>query len=412
MKIIPERLRNYFRKRSAWKNVPPEIYKDKNIQKAVKEKALKPKKWKRRVAVVLSSVSLSMLLPYAPDLYSDDYNDYMGQQGHAKNLKDHFHAANIRVYHRGSLLAPFHQAGAMTKLNREMMKDETETSAVGLGIMSSFFYAKTLVEGLFTTVLPFSSLNAYSYTLELKKPVQESSCYIHPPGDFTLQDFLSDFSGLEMETVRTKNKPEDLQKTFNAYVMLHEARHCDQNKNLQASPVNESDADLYSFKVLKAQGTSPALLQESQSLIRYIRIINAVAKGDISHASGITLNRGEQTLHDAHNDAAIFQSLHNLLVDAHNINKDAFEKKTKMGVRLYYLTEALLQQGLLKSEPELQKAAESYMTAIWYFDQISGNKLLDKKFDGSKIDLSLFGKEYKPVADKLAPPEKAAAPGV
>jgi hypothetical protein len=389
------RLRDLFR-RKAQPPVPKEIVENKAVQKAVFKHV--GRRGRRRLRnVFLASAALSTVLQFTPDLVSTKYDDYMAQKGYPADLSQHFHTGEIRVYDRVNPLYPFHLAGREVQMIWHEGMKENRANAIGLAIATPFVYTAGLFGG-FLHMLPGNPLDAYSMANNDNHAQRVN--FIRPPGEFSAARFFEHFSGIDSEGFSFKNDPAQLKRVLFEFVMLHEARHGDQQK-LASATANESDADLYAFRVLEARGTNPALLEEAATLIMHARTINSVIGGDISHASSFALLRGSERLFDAHQDAAVMERLHNVLDEADAFNDKAFPPGMKSGNRYVYLALALHNRGILDEDPDMKLAAAAFVTASAYFDNVSGGKIIDRRFNTQKLDFSYLTNEYRPVPDKL-----------
>ncbi|MDF3023316.1 MAG: hypothetical protein K0R10_677 [Alphaproteobacteria bacterium] len=385
--------------------VPAEIVNNKFVQKAVIKKVRRSHLRKLGIAFA-ASAALSTGLQYAPDLVSTKLDTFMAEKNFAGDFSQNFHAQEIRVYDRFNPLYPFHLAGNATKITwHEGMKDGG-IAAIPLTIATPFLYTGMLWQG-FTDMLPGNKLDAFSISND--DPAAQRTVYIRPPGDFSLTRFMGDFSGVNGQKLEFQSDREILRDILFQFVMLHEARHGDQDKSAYGL-ANESDADLYAFKVMKARGTDEKLLNEAATIVAHARAINGAVGGDYGHASTFTFQRGEQRIFDAHQDAAAFDRLHALLTDIDARNHDAFPDNMPRGNRYLYLTLAMHKQGLLEEDPGLKKAADAFIRSLAYFDRASNGKIIDNSYDLSKIDLGYLTMKYKPVPDKLTPAKAPAAP--
>ncbi|MDE1151142.1 MAG: hypothetical protein PW788_01280 [Micavibrio sp.] len=398
------KLRNIF-KRAAQPPVPEEIVNNKAVRKAVL-KSQRKKVFRRLRLAFLASATLSAALQFTPNLVSTPYDEFMASKGYPADLSQNFHAKEIRVYSRNNPLYPFHLAGRETgMLWHETMK-EHHAGLIPLAIGTPFIYTGALFKG-FTDMIPGGSkLDAYS--MSSNDTVSTRTNFIRPPGEFSLASFLSDFSGIDGKGLEFKNKPEEIRKALFEFVMLHEARHGDQQK-LAFITANEADSDLYAFRVMAARGMKPELLQEVGQIVLHARSLNAVLGGDESHVSTFALARGSQRIFDAHQDAAAFERLHSLLVEADRLNDGALPTDMPGGNRYFYITLALNKQGLLDEDPGMKRAAVAFVSAIRYFDGVSGNKIINPDQNLSKIDLRYLTEKYLPVPDKLTPDAKRPA---
>lgn len=396
------KLRDIF-KRKAGPPIPKELLANKPLQKAIVWRH-RGKVLKRLGAIFLASAALSTGLQYTPNLVSTKFDDFMAGRGYADNLSQNFHTGEIRVYDRFNPLYPFHLAGREVAIEWHESLKITHLAAIPLAFETPSIYWGGLKKG-FEDMLPGSELDAYSMANN-DKPSDRVN-FIRPPGEFSLDSFLADFSGVDGGKLTFKNDRQDLRDVLFAFTMLHEARHGDQEK-LANMNANESDADLYAFRVLQARGVDPALLKEAATIVAHARSLNAVLRGDAGHVSTFTLQRGSGRIFDGYQDAAAFKRLHDVLGEADVRNDKAFPQRMPAGQRYLYLTLAMEQEGLLDEDAGMKKAAVAYVSALSYFDKAAGGKMIDPTFDISKVDLSYLTQKYKPVPDKLDVP--AAAP--
>lgn len=385
--------------------VPAEIVNNKHVQKAVIKK-VRRRQLKKLGLIFAASAALSTGLQYTPDLVSTKLDDFMAQKNHGGDYAQHFHAKEIRVYDRFNPLYPFHLAGNATKITWHEGMKSGGIAAIPLTIATPFLYTGMLWQG-FTDMLPGNKLDAFSISND--DAAAERTVYIRPPGDFSLTRFMGDFSGVNGQKLEFQSDRDELRDILFKFVMLHEARHGDQDKTAYGL-ANESDADLYAFKVMKARGTDERLLNEAATIVAHARAINGAVGGDYGHASTFTFQRGEQRMFDAHQDAAAFDRLHALLGDIDARNHEAFPDNMPRGNRYLYLTLAMHKQGLLEEDPGLKKAADAFIKALVYFDRASNGRIIDSSYNLAKIDLGYLTMKYKPVPDKLTPAKAPAAP--
>jgi len=402
-KVKQFKLRNIF-KRAAKPVYSKDILENKSLRKAI-VKHHRKKVFRRIKLAFLASASLSTGLQFAPNLVSKPLDTYMAEKGYPSDFSKNFHTKEIRVYQRGNVLYPFHMAGRETAMLWHETLKEKNPGLIGLTISTPFVYSSALLKG-FGDMIFNETFDAYSMSND-DNPATRTN-FIRPPADFSLQTYLADFSNIEGKDFKFQHKPEDLKRVIFEQIMLHEARHGDQQK-LVYTTANESDADLYAFRVLAARGEDAGLLREAATIVASARAVNATLYGDQAHVSTFALIRGQETIFDAHEEAADFRRLHEFLAEANRMNSKAFPATMEASARYFYLTAALEKVGVLDEDPGLKRAAEAYVSAIAYFDHISGGKILDQKFS-TKVDFTYLIDEYKPVPDKLptAPAVKQA----
>jgi hypothetical protein len=396
------RLRDIFRRKAkrVMPPIPAEVLNDKRVKRAILHN--RRKKWVKGIAaVLLASTALSTGLQFHPELVSKPYDRFMAEQGYPSDLKSHFHAAQINVYDRDNPLYPFHMAGNEARLIWHEAAKKPGLHA-GLALETPLIYADALFKGFGDMIAP-QALDAYS--VSNNDPPDTRVCFMRPPADFSIAEFFRDFSNVDSKDFKFRHSEDELKKVLFEYVMLHEARHCDQNKMVYVN-ANESDADIYALRVLQARGTDPGLLKEAATIIAQLRSINAVMGGDSQHASTFALIRGGESIFSAHQDAASYDQLRGILQEAANFNRKAFPADMPGGTRVFYLTAALYDSGLLDTDAPLKRAAASFINATIYFDKISGGKMIDPGYDLNRIDLRYLVAAYRPVPDKLQVPAR------
>lgn len=401
------RLRDVF-KRSAKPRVPDEIVNDKNVQKAVIKNRRK-KRWRALRNIALVSTALSTITYFNPDLVSSTYDAHMAERGYTATHQENFHAAEVRVYDRGNFFLPFY-TGASSVTEAWQQAERHDIGVLSRIILTPILYVDGISEGIGTLLTP-STLDAYSKSNNA--PLEERTVFIHPPADnFTVQQFLSDFADVTLSDPQFKHNQEDIARVLYEYVMLHEARHGDQDKSVSTA-LKEADADRYAFDVLETRGIEPSLLQEVRDIVTYGRTMASVLGGGTSHATSLALMRDYPTAFDAYEDGASFKRLHNILQDAVHFNADAFDDRISNGNRMIYIAGALNARGTLRHDPELRAANNHFITAINFFQEASGYKLVNPFLDLSGVDVDYLKQPYSGAPDKLKPatPQKAPYPG-
>lgn len=366
---------------------------------------------KRKLRILAASTALSAVLQLFPGLVSTPYDEYMADKNLAPDLTEHFHAANIRVYHRYNPLAPFHHAGnSVGHLWKETFaKDKDMESFALAAIGTPIFWGGELISGLWNMIPPTNPLDAWS--MAGSGPVTERTVFIRPPGDVSAEKYIKEFLNFDIDHPMTfKSDPQVLRNILFQYIMLHEARHGDQDKYIQTS-TNESDADLYAQKVLIARGVDSTALAEATTLIKCARTIVPAIFGDRSHVTGLAIDRGCQTPLDGHTDVTGFYTLHTTLDECVDMNGKLFKDLETSEMAYYYVAKTLLARFAFLENPELEKTATMFVAAMKYIDATTGGKLIDKNLDTSKMDTDYLFKHYTPVPDRLTPAEIAAPKG-
>lgn len=406
-KTFAQRLRSIFTRKAKPAPVPAEIYNDKRVQKAV-FKSRRRRFYKRALLASVAAAAISTGTHYAPDSVSTPFNTYMTEQGHSANFHDHFHAKDIRVYDRWNPLYPFHLAGQGVKITWNEIDQDKESSsslkALSKTVTTPFVYYSMLFKGVGDLILPHP-IDAYA--LSGNAPHNEREVFIRPPKEINLSDFISDFGRVNTPEMTFKNDTAELERVIFEYIMLHEARHGDQDKGV-ATSLNEADADRYGFDVLAARGNKAELLSEARAIITHSRTMSSVLGGGTSHTTSVALLRPYATPYNAYRDEAAMHRLHQVLNDADVMNKDAFPEDMSRGNRFVYLAAALKKQGLTARDPDMQLATDMFLNAANFFDAASDGALINRSFNIDKIDMGYLQRQYKPVEDKLTPPARPA----
>lgn len=403
-----KRLTSIFSRKAKPAPVPPEVYNDPRVQKAV-FKARRRQFFKRLLVSSVAAGALSTATQYYPDTVSTPLNQYMAEHSQSQNFDAHFHAANIRVYDRWNLLYPFHLAGQATKLTwRSVDENNPDEGSFVRGLSkataTAVIYPTMLFQGFTTLALP-QPLDAFA--IPNNAPHDQREVFIRPPGKIDLDDFVSDFGRVNSNTLSFKNDKKELERVLFEYVMIHEARHGDQNIHV-ATSLNESDADSYAFRVLAARGNAPALLDEARDIITHSRTMASVLGGGTSHTTSLALLRTYQTPYEAYKDEASLNRLHKVLSDADAMNKDAFTEDMSRGNRFIYLAAAINKSGVANKDPDMKQALSAFLRAAVYFDAATGGGLIQADFPLDKINVDYLGKQYKPVEDKGLTPTQAS----
>ncbi|MDP2206948.1 MAG: hypothetical protein Q8K65_11650 [Alphaproteobacteria bacterium] len=408
-KKFTERLRDLFRRKAKPAPVPPEVYNDKRVKKAV-FKANRRRFYKRILLTSVAAAAISTGTHYAPDSVSTPFNTYMTEKGHAENFHDHFHAKNIRVYDRWNPLYPFHLAGQGVKITWSEIDQDKESGnaakAFGKAVTTPIVYYSMLFKGVGDLILPHP-IDAYA--LSGNAPHDQREVFIRPPKAINLDDFISDFGRVNTAEMTFKNDTAELERVIFEYIMLHEARHGDQNKGVAVS-LNEADADRYAFDVLAARGNKTELLSEARAIITHSRTMSSVLGGGTSHTTSVALLRPYATPYNAYRDEAALSRLHKVLSDADIMNKDAFPEDMSRGNRFVYMAAALKKQGLAARDPDMQMATDMFLNAAGFFNEASGGAIIDRSFNIDKINMGYLQQQYKPVEDKLAPKAEQQRP--
>jgi len=402
-KKLTTHLRDIF-KRSSQPPVPDEIVNDKRVQKAVL-KNHRRKRWRALRNVALVSTAISTILQFNPNIVSTSYDDHMAARGYTATHQENFNAAHVRVMDRNSPLLPFYTAGSGV-VDLWQTQDQ-ETGTLAKIVVTPFAYLAGFGGGVGDILSP-SLLDAHSVSTDA--PLRERNVYIRPPADdFTVNDFLHEFAGLNLTNLTFRHDNNDISRVLYEYVMLHEARHGDQDKSVSTA-LNEADADRYAFSVLATRGYDADLLQEVREIVTHGRTMASVLGGGTNHATSLSLMRQYPTVFDAYEDGAAFKRLHNILADAVQVNEDLFDESMPMGNRMIYVSTALFTQGTFRQNQELRQANNHFRMATIFFHNASGFRLFGPMQNLDKIDVDYLKQPYSAIPDKLQAPAKTTRP--
>lgn len=403
-KKLTTRLRDIF-KRSSKPPVPAEIVNDKRVQKAV-FKNHRRKRWRALRNIALVSTAISTILQFNPNIVSTSYDDHMAARGYTAAHEENFNASTVRVLDRHNPLLPFYTAGSSVVDGWK----EADRQNMGLGtklLVTPIVYLAGFSSG-FGDIISGQSLDAHS--LRTAAPAAERNVYIRPPADdFTVNDFLREFSGLNLADVQFRHDNRDIARVLYEYVMLHEARHGDQNSSVSTA-LNEADADRYAFTVLATRGYDAGLLDEVRDIIIHGRTMASVLGGGTSHSTSLSLMRDYPTTFDAYEDGAAFKRLHNILADAAHMNAEVFAEGMPVGNRMIQVSTAMFLQGTLNENSELRAANNHFRMAAIFFQHASGFRLFGPMDNLDQIDVNYLKQPYSAAPDKLAPAKSQRPP--
>lgn len=411
------------------------------------EKVRRVRSWVYKGALVflLSSTALSTILHFCPNATSQSFDDFMKSKGFDDNLSAHFHAADIRVYKRDNPLVIWRMAGDQVVENiwhRSLLDEQGHAGkSPGAGAIayksavSVIAYPVALFSRLWASMNAMPPLDVN--TVRGSDAFESRNVFIYPLADASAEEYIKSFIPLLIRApLHFKNDPEEIRKAFFQYVMLHEARHGDQDNHLLemdnpffpvrtggakevSESTNESDADVYAFQVLRARGVNSAVLDELLEIMTHVRRLGEVIGYQSDHTTSLALARGGQNLLEGITDKRDFESLYRALDQAYRLNKDKFTSAgvgavSPEGIKrksLIHLALMADERELFKNDPALDKACKAFIESARYVNSISENSLYKPGFDTSGIDLDFLLQEYKPVPDKLqASPQKAPVP--
>lgn len=360
---------------------------------------------RRSFKICLYSGIASLGLQMAPDnLMTSSLNDHMAAQGMGEDLQQYFNAKNIRVYSRSNPLYILDGAGDTVGIENEeaaRVGRKTKGEKIVDDIVSTpFRYPSALLTHFTTASLPHP-LDAYSISSGV--PLESRDCYIRPPAKINVVDYINTFTGMDAESYAFKTDINTLERLLYKYVMLHEARHCDQNKDMDTASLNETDSDLFAINTLMKTEKDIDAVNELREILMHVRIYHGVA-GDNAHMSYFGIDRQGQTPLQSITDVGGTIALSDLLSTAVRMNRDSFDKDTQWNEKYYHITRHLLDRDMLKNQPDLEKAAKAFIGSIDYFESSAvDKKIINTPHKDIKIDMGYLNKAYYPAVGKTAP---------
>ncbi len=334
------------------------------------------------------SGSVSGLTATYPDLVSVPLDDHAKAHGIEDGLQKHFATKNIRVYQRNNPLVAFDFAGRVFGYVWEQKSTYKDYALLPV------YYGWGLYTGA-KQVMSRHPLDAYAMTDN--KPLSSRSCIIRPPGRVDDALLFKSFTGTHLTITNKGPRDEASERYYYALIMAHEGRHCDQDKLMSASALNEIDADIRADRI-----AYPLLPQDEAERARSywaaLRLVSAVSGHDIGHYSTAGLLRGGITPMQAVDDAAHVQRLAQVLSDGERMNREALGDIKDRIERRYHLARALL--ALPEAgDAHLRRKAAMFVEIVEYLDANAGNNLLSVKAEGfeGKLDMQWVDRDYDPV---------------
>lgn len=364
-------------------------------------KKVRRNKWK---SFYLASAAMSTILQILPaGVATTSLDDHLREKGMEGDMQKFMSTKDIRVHSRTNPLYVWREAGDLT--HAMYISSRNEAKDFGDHLQNIAWTPVAYGVSLFSSsvsylMTPLMNLDAHS--LSPDQPLDVRSCQIRPPSVMDADTFVNEFTRLDVGAYKFKSSPESLKRVFYRYVMAHEGRHCDQNKKLGGSSLNESDADLYAFRLLDATEKDRAAVTEAKEIIQNVRIMNALVGGDSTHFSSYTLWRMDQTPLEAQHDYSNADTLSRILENADDMNSKAFSGEAGKYERFYHLSKKLLSAGALDTAPALKDTAEKYISSVDYFNRLAGGRDVLKE-DASKLELnvSFLTQQYVPAPDKV-----------
>lgn len=359
------------------------------------------RKWTLRAAF---AVAVTGATTAAPDLVSAPLDAHARANGVEGSMQQHFATQNIRVYHRRNPLMPFHFAGQAAR-----MAWQDNQTALGRGISVPINYVGGLFSG-FGSVIFAQPLDAYSFSD--RQPHAKRQCYIRPPGRLDSGELFESFTGMNVDVQVPDNAAE--RRYYYTLVMAHEARHCDQDKDMRASALNEIDADVIADRLTSRGNLAAGLSADDRANMRSywaaLRLVNAVVGQDVGHYSTPGLLRGGITPMQAIDDSSTVRRLVQVLADGERKNKAVLPDSMEGIERRYHLAKALLADRSA-GDAELRAKAALFVRAVDYLDGMLSINVIATPHAriASRIDMTWLTRDYTPVAPRPAATATPAA---
>ncbi len=184
-----------------------------------------------------------------------------------------------------------------------------------------------------------------------------------PPGNATLNDFIYEFTRFEGDSIWFMNNRDKLSKMMREWCLAHEVRHGDQPNN-DRSVVNEADADVYAFRILKTLKDTTGYQEVYEAAI-HMRTLSAIRFKDFEHATSFSLQDMDSTAVTAEASRDGFEKLYDVLQNLY------ITQTGRQGVfgteKNYAYTYQLYNSGTLSYDENLERAAKMYIEAYEYF---------------------------------------------
>lgn len=356
------------------------------------------RRWGLRAAF---AVAVTGVTTVEPDLVSTPLDAHAAAHGVKNGLQQHFATKGIRVYHRRNPLMPFHLAGQTVRVGWQGSQGGVISRSIGV----PFNYIGGLFNG-FSSVLFPSALDAYS--LSDSRAHAERQCFIRPPGEVDSVTLLRGFTGIGGNIASTDQNDAGVKRYYYTLIMAHEARHCDQDKNMK-SALNEIDADV------TADLLTRGMLSEQTTLAlrdywAALRLTGAVVGNDVGHYSTIALIRGGVTPMQAIDDSAVVRRLVQVLQDAEAVNGLVLPADMSRIERRYHLSVSLLATPNA-GDAQLRAKAALFVHAVDSLNNRMQGYVIKTPHAqmARRIDMTWLMRNYNPVQGENLP-QPASSP--
>lgn len=362
------------------------------------------------IGLFTAAASISTATEVFPGLATQSFGDYMKEKGYGENLDDYYRNKDIRVW-RNDWIMPFKFAGMVTREEiRQIGLQKDGLSYVANMLWEPVRYSITLKD-MIKRVNQYP--DAYPFTQNVGQMLgNDETSYIRTGGkNFTMDLMLrSTLPGnFSLITFNYKSDPVALDSMFQKYVMLHEARHADQNL-FTISNMDETDADQFAFAVLESENANPDMLAELKRIVLTIRALGGVAGGDHFHYSS-EFNDTPRSILQGIEDASGAEQFARVLRVVSANNTHVFEDSVDAFNRVYSNALRIYMDPLCQENRPMRTAAEAFLAACNHVNELQGGTALNVDFRTvSRISLYGLHMPYSPNFDyRFDPAEKSTS---
>lgn len=363
------------------------------------------------IGLFTAAASISTATEVFPGLATQSFGDYMKEKGYGENLDDYYRNKDIRVW-RNDWIMPFKFAGMVTREEIRQIRQQKE----GLSLVANLLwepvrYSVTLKD-MIKRVSQYP--DAYPFTQNVGQMLgNNETSYIRAGGEnFHLDGMLrSTLPGnFSLVTFNYKSNPAALDSMFQKYVMLHEARHADQNL-FTISNMDETDADQFAFAVLESENANPDILNEMKRIVLTIRALGGIAGGDHFHYSS-EFNDTPRSILQGIEDASGAEQFARVLRFVAANNAHAFPDTTDAFNRVYANALRIYMDPICQENRPMRTAAEAFLGACAHVNELQGGTALKVDFMTlNRISLHGLYMPYSPNFDfRFDAPEKFVTP--
>ena len=329
---------------------------------------------------------------------SKPLSTFMAENGLSDEADKYFHTKNIRVYERGDVLGHLHAGGAGVRRlwTADMGPDIPEGSKLETAtkIMATpFAYAVGLMASnpLSDALFPVNASTIFYG----RGAVADRSCFIRPHEVKDALSMLQDITGHKLKGLEESYDMETMAAVYNYFVMFHEARHCDQSREIGTLTLQgEADSDIYALRAIKAEMGQLPEITLMRDIIQTFRIINGV-RGDAGHTTLYSFD--ENSIASALRTHARITHLSDTISEIERQNKGIFPAGTKRDARNYHMTKAYLKDSSIEKTEDMRKTARDFTSAIEYMNILAKGDILKGTEPVQPVKLSHMTQTYTPV---------------